>query len=181
MKLTDHLIDFIKEEARKKGWINPHTKEISIAELARNSNYTEATWSRIMRKKQKTIKDDVAAAIGDMFDASPIDILMISAGEQYQALTVKETAPPYGSEPEPVYADGFDIAANHFRHADETAQQAFFKFAIDYGLKLQHIPQADNNILGYKIPGLPIGFNLKQGNDPAKKNDGKEKEIEKTA
>ncbi len=92
MQLSDHLIEFIATNARKRKWINLHTQEVSIAELARHSTLTEITWSRIMRKKQKTIKDAVAAEIGEMFGTSPIEMLMVSIGEIPQ---VNESTPPY--------------------------------------------------------------------------------------
>lgn len=102
MNLTDHLIRYIESEARKKGWINPNTNEVSIADLSRNSDFSEATWSRIMRKKQKTIKDDVAAAIGDMFGASPMEMLLISIGEHpapKNLAHINETSPDYNTNP----------------------------------------------------------------------------------
>lgn len=95
MQLTDHLIKFIDTEARRRKWVNPHTNEVSVAELARNSNFSEATWSRIMRKKQKTIKDSVVASIGEMFGASPIDMLIISAGERSKNLSINQDQPIY--------------------------------------------------------------------------------------
>lgn len=131
MQLTDQLIEYIESAARRKGWINAHTNEVSIAELARNSNFTEATWSRIMRKKQATIKDKVAAEIGKMFGASPVEMLMVSIGEnpENNTHTSPEGTSLYTKEQvaaltQIANAQGLSLTDLLRKRADEIIQQA---------------------------------------------------------
>lgn len=73
MILNENITRFIEEQAKRRGWN-------SNADLKRNIGFTEATWSRIMRRTQDTISDDVAAAICDAFNVSVVDLHLIAEG-----------------------------------------------------------------------------------------------------
>jgi DNA-binding Xre family transcriptional regulator len=85
MDLNRHIIDFIRERSERCGWE-------SNADLARHIGLTEATWSRIMRLKQKTIKDNVANLICTAFNITPVELLLISEGQKDFTAKEKSTA-----------------------------------------------------------------------------------------
>lgn len=88
MDLNHHIVDFIRERAERRGWR-------SNADLARHIGPTEASWSRIMRMKQKTIKDNVANLICSAFNITPVELLLISEGQQQDSAGHEQPGPAY--------------------------------------------------------------------------------------
>lgn len=88
MDLNKHVRDFIQREAAKRGWT-------SNADLTRNIGFTEATWSRVIRLQQKSIKDPMVNSICRVFKITPIDLLLVSEGKEPQVNTVNETPVTY--------------------------------------------------------------------------------------
>lgn len=162
MQLHDNIIEFIETEAKRRGWISPHTGEVSCADLERELGFTRATWSRILRKKQQTIKDNVVTALLDTFDISPIDLLELSIG----ARTVAEISAKKTPAPPSAMRDRFDQLAEWLRSpsTSEIARNVIFSSAEQFGFnKAEHTSTQEE--VGLR-PGLETveSFIAKQNN-----------------
>lgn len=131
----------------------------SNAEVAVRFEVSEAQISRWMKGAGRDIRADTWKRMRPYLSKyiNEKKLVMHESGPVYLA-----DSPTLDDVFSPIYADAFDLVANHFRHLDSPrAIEDLRKAAEKHGYKFSFCPP-ERNIVGYKIKGSPIGFGLPQ-------------------